>query len=70
MEYKGSHVPEDSPAMGVRRMDRGRFKGLWRAFVIFEGPTVFYSDPCLTRFEAELELDRIIVNDGPARVYL
>lgn len=70
MRYKGAKVPNDTSAMGVRRMDRGRFRGLWRAFVIMPDSTIFYSDPCLTRFEAELELDRILVNDGPARVYL
>jgi hypothetical protein len=70
MRYKGAHVPDDSPACGVRKMDRGRNRGLWCAFVVLPDSSFFYSDPCDTKAEAEMELDRIIVNDGPLRVYV
>ena len=70
MKYKGAAVPDSSPAMGIRRMDRGRHRGKWRAFVVYSRSRVFYSEPLETRQEAEQELDRVLVNEGPARVYI
>ena len=70
MRYKSGTVPDTTPAMGVRKMDRGRNRGAWVAFVVMPDSTIFYSEPCVSKMEAELELDRILVNDGPARVYL
>lgn len=69
MKYKGHDVPAYSRAGGVRRLTRGRNRGQWVAFIVAANNQIFYSEPG-TEAEAHLELDRVICESLPIRVYV
>lgn len=69
MKYKGHHVPKLSNAGGIRRMDRGRNRGLWVAFIVSAENRIYYSKAGTQAF-AQSQLDVAMANVGPLRVYL